>query len=284
MKMQIKSYTALIVSVVIISSFGCDQANLEDQRQDRDVVKLYENGLSYVGKKCATSVWYPKSETKIGTKKGIKIREDGKYNMEPAVFRVSSAYRLVAMSDGQVTSLKSSPEVTCHCKGEGSCTVEINPDQGTASCQDYGECSDDCYMQISTAEEQARMTIPAGKPAGYIESNSEVQFLRSGETSPSAFAAMFELPDIRESVRAFAADLHPNQDHFKLHRDQAGVEAPSGMVFAALQISGRVAFLPVSPDQVPSSTLTSRSLACEGGLCAPVASNTAVRGPVIVQF
>jgi hypothetical protein len=264
---------------------GCDQDMLSSRQLDSSI-SLYEGGPTST-QAFGSSIWYPKSNAKLSTSGSVTIKDDSTFGFRSGVtLHVSSEYQLVTKSrDGEVTAVSDSsgPVVSCECKDDLGSSMPIVT-SGSLYCSSTN-CSD-CTMRFEEVGQNGVRFPVEGAPAGYIRTSAATQFITSDDKvrSPAAFSAMLSLRDVERSFSSFLKQTAgpPASIRLRPTRTSAGLEAPEGTKFAAVQLAGRSLFVALPSSDLPEDAISSSRLVCDGALCHPPSSP--VEAPVVVKL
>lgn len=252
----------LLVALAIgaFSLASCDSHNTSERAHSTAEAQL----------QAQQRVWLPQP---------LKVRRQ----RDKTILTPPSNYRFVTQtSDGDVNTrnslvLNNAPTYDC------VCAADRGLDSGCAEQASLGEEGEVVSVTCLTSDpcENCQLTTPAGpegtipaayRGGGFVDIESGVSFtaLNADEctSAPPAFAAMFEVPNVRRKLHAFLEGVYDGSPRTQALRASDGrFRAPDGYTFAAISVAGRMAFLPV-PDAEASRRQTVRSVTCnESGTC-----------------
>jgi len=201
---------------------------------------------------CGKRIWIPNGSTSII---GIINNKDLCLSIFPPTGFAYVGYdkqnNLQLLKEGGTT-------VSCKCNNtSGACSPFIGhgPDGDAVGCA--GDCTD-CTMKQSFIS-APNVEIITG---GFINLAEKVSFVEIGQNLPSAFKAMFELPEVKTALKVFLDRVYGGLPIPVLIKGNNFITAPDGYSLAAVNICGRAVIVPVPSLSLKLSNAASSSATC----------------------
>lgn len=206
---------------------------------------------------CGDRTWFP-----LNSK--IQVQKDGSIFIQAPVgwayvgFESKTGKLKVATSGGTT--------VSCTCTGTGSCLpfVATGPAGSTAGCAgNCTSCSQKQSAKIGTGPDTIFST------GGYIDLAANIDYA-STPNLPAAFAAMFEVKEIKQAFKSFLDKVYGGLPWPKMIEGENFITAPEGYSIVPVNIYGRAAMVPVPTialRTIQSTGGTTASCKCTQGTC-----------------
>jgi hypothetical protein len=260
-------YLLVVVSFICLNACKPNQEEASRQASSKSPSSPTDKEMEAIGRSMAEMesesevLWYPEQTTIDSSPGKVIITPPSTY-----------VYVGVDSLTGQVVVEKRNLVITCDCKIGGSC----NP---TSNGNSYACVSSDCNKCI--------MTVRRGSSAfkmgsGFVKGSYEVRILAKEEVLPGAFAAMFEVEDLKRNFDSFMLNYYPSIGAIPnfIEKDGAFI-APNGYTIVMLDVAGRAAPVLLPNSAVDTSTqATGGSASCRcnkaGGGCVPARSGASI--------
>jgi hypothetical protein len=117
---------------------------------------------------------------------------------------------------------------------------------------------------------------------GYINLNVEARIIEVGEEFPSAFDAMFQMPEVQQKVDDFINQVYAGQGFPEVTNNDGRLEVSEGYVFAVVNICNRAAVIPIPESAMVANGAggSSGSCSCTDGSCTAKSKSVPFIGSV----
>lgn len=186
-----------------------------------------------------------------------------------------AGWAYVGQKEGSTQVLKvatGGTTVSCTCNSTGDCLpfTASGPKGSASGCA--GSCTN-CSMKQSALVSGREVVFERG---GYIDFSAKTDFANTAIELPAAFSAMFQLPEVKQSLKDFLDRVYGGLPFPKMIIGENFVSAPDGYSMAAVSIFGRAAMVPVPTIALRTVTAggTKATCSCSQGSC--VAETTSI--------
>lgn len=209
------------------------------------------------------ALWFPPS-----SKLKFKINDDDSDNLKVETEIVPPmGYKYVGLDDTSTLRISSSGvSISCKsCEDPTSVTGGCGP---TMSGQEYicmlqGECKKCGRPTVAAKIAGTDVTFETG---GFVNFTQSVSFItvdtKDKDCIPASFPAMFEVEEIQTQLAEFKTRVYDGQPDPVMITGDGYQVAPNGYKIAAINVFGRVAWLPVPDSSVNDRIICSAAAKC----------------------
>jgi len=196
------------------------------------------------------SAWFP-----LNSK--VQVTNEYSLSITPPTGWVYVGYE---KKTGKLKAATGGTTVSCDCTGTGNCL----PFVATGSAGTTAGCAGSC---TACTQKQSAKSVKF-ESGGYVNLAGGVNIAERADL-PAAFAAMFEVPEIKHGFNAFLQKMYMDLPWPKMVIGEDFMSVPNGYSIIPVDVYGRVTMVPVPTASLRTATAsgTKTSCSCTSGTC-----------------